>query len=380
MPKSVYLHIPFCNRICPYCDFNKYVLKGQPVYEYLEALQKEMKVTIAKHPSEQIQTIFVGGGTPTALDSEQMKIFLDAIQEYFQPQSADLEFSMEANPESVDAEKLRIMKEGGVNRLSFGVQTFEPELLRKIGRMHDQEDVYRSLRLAKEAGFNNISIDLMFGLPNQTLEMLDRTLDIAFTLDIPHFSVYSLKVEEGTFFHTLYKKDKLPLPSEEEEVKMYEHLIERMIKERYSQYEISNFARPGYESKHNLTYWRNEEYYGLGAGAHGYVAGIRHVNAGLVQEYIRLVHEQDTPYIETHQVTPLEAMEEMMFMGLRIQEGVSKQKFYEKHQIQLEDAYGSEIKDLLERQLLQTDGVRYYLTHRGIFLGNEVFATFLKDK
>lgn len=380
MPKSVYLHIPFCNRICPYCDFNKYVLKGQPVYEYLEALQKEMKVTIAKHPSEQIQTIFVGGGTPTALDSEQMKIFLDAIQEYFQPQSADLEFSMEANPESVDAEKLRIMKEGGVNRLSFGVQTFEPELLRKIGRMHDQEDVYRSLRLAKEAGFNNISIDLMFGLPNQTLEMLDRTLDIAFTLDIPHFSVYSLKVEEGTFFHTLYKKDKLPLPSEEEEVKMYEHLIERMIKEGYSQYEISNFARPGYESKHNLTYWRNEEYYGLGAGAHGYVAGIRHVNAGLVQEYIRLVHEQDTPYIETHQVTPLEAMEEMMFMGLRIQEGVSKQKFYEKHQIQLEDAYGSEIKDLLERQLLQTDGARYYLTHRGIFLGNEVFATFLKDK
>lgn len=380
MPKSVYLHIPFCNRICPYCDFNKYVLKGQPVYEYLEALQKEMKVTIAKHPSEQIQTIFVGGGTPTALDSEQMKIFLDAIQEYFQPQSANLEFSMEANPESVDAEKLRIMKEGGVNRLSFGVQTFEPELLRKIGRMHDQEDVYRSLRLAKEAGFNNISIDLMFGLPNQTLEMLDRTLDIAFTLDIPHFSVYSLKVEEGTFFHTLYKKDKLPLPSEEEEVKMYEHLIERMIKEGYSQYEISNFARPGYESKHNLTYWRNEEYYGLGAGAHGYVAGIRHVNAGLVQEYIRLVQEQDTPYIETHQVTPLEAMEEMMFMGLRIQEGVSKQKFYEKHQIQLEDAYGSEIKDLLERQLLQTDGARYYLTHRGIFLGNEVFATFLKDK
>lgn len=380
MPKSVYLHIPFCNRICPYCDFNKYILKGQPVYEYLEALQKEMKVTIAKHPSEQIQTIFVGGGTPTALDSEQMKIFLDAIQEYFQPQSANLEFSMEANPESVDAEKLRIMKEGGVNRLSFGVQTFEPELLRKIGRMHDQEDVYRSLRLAKEAGFNNISIDLMFGLPNQTLEMLDRTLDIAFTLDIPHFSVYSLKVEEGTFFHTLYKKDKLPLPSEEEEVKMYEHLIERMIKEGYSQYEISNFARPGYESKHNLTYWRNEEYYGLGAGAHGYVAGIRHVNAGLVQEYIRLVQEQDTPYIETHQVTPLEAMEEMMFMGLRIQEGVSKQKFYEKHQIQLEDAYGSEIKDLLERQLLQTDGARYYLTHRGIFLGNEVFATFLKDK
>lgn len=380
MPKSVYLHIPFCNRICPYCDFNKYVLKGQPVYEYLEALRKEMKITIEKHPSEQIQTIFVGGGTPTALDSEQMKVFLDSIQEHLQPQSADLEFSMEANPESVDAEKLRIMKEGGINRLSFGVQTFEPELLRKIGRMHDQEDVYRSLRLAKEAGFDNISIDLMFGLPNQTLEMLDRTLDIAFTLDIPHFSVYSLKVEEGTFFHTLYKKDKLPLPSEEDEVNMYERLIERMVKEGYSQYEISNFARPGYESRHNLTYWRNEEYYGLGAGAHGYVAGIRHVNAGPLQEYIHLVQEQGVPYIENHQVTPMEAMEEMMFMGLRIQEGVSKQKFYEKHQIQLEEVYGSEIKDLVERGLLQTDGARYFLTHRGIFLGNEVFATFLKDK
>jgi oxygen-independent coproporphyrinogen-3 oxidase len=380
MPKSVYLHIPFCNRLCPYCDFNKYVLKGQPVTEYLEALHKEMEHTVTKYPPQEIKTIFVGGGTPTTLDPEQMEFFLNSINEFFQPQINEIEFTIEANPETITAELLDVMKKGGVNRLSFGVQTFEPELLRKLGRMHGPEDVYRSIQLAKEAGIRNLSIDLMFGLPNQTVEMLNQTLDIAFALDIPHFSSYSLKVEEGTFFHTLYQKDKLPLPSEDDEIRMYEQLIQRMMENGYNQYEISNFSRPGFESEHNLTYWRNEEYYGLGAGAHGYVRGIRHVNADPIHEYMALVKEQKFPYIETHEVTPQEAMEEMMIMGLRIQEGISKQRFFNDFGIPIHEMYGDQIRKLLDQGLLQTDDSRYFLTKKGIFLGNEVFAKFLQDK
>jgi oxygen-independent coproporphyrinogen-3 oxidase len=380
MPKSVYLHIPFCNRLCPYCDFNKYVLKGQPVMDYLKALRKEMEHTVAKYPPQEIKTIFVGGGTPTTLNPEQMEFFLDSINEFFQPQTNDLEFTIEANPETITPELLQVMKKGGVNRLSFGVQTFEPGLLRKLGRMHGPEDVYRSIQLAKEAGFHNLSIDLMFGLPNQTVEMLNQTLDIAFELDIPHFSSYSLKIEEGTFFHTLYQKDKLPLPSETDEVRMYEQLIQRMTENGYKQYEISNFARPGFESEHNLTYWRNKEYYGLGAGAHGYVKGIRHVNAGPIHEYIDLVNEQELPYIETHEVTTQEAMEEMMIMGLRIQEGVSFQNFSDRFGVHLQEVYGHQIRKLLDQGLLQTDEGRCFLTKKGIFLGNEVFAQFLQDK
>jgi putative oxygen-independent coproporphyrinogen III oxidase len=380
MPKSVYLHIPFCNRLCPYCDFNKYVLKGQPVMEYLEALRKEMEHTVTTYPPQEIKTIFVGGGTPTTLNPDQMTFFLDSINEFFQPQIDDIEFTIEANPETITDELLYVMKRGGVNRLSFGVQTFEPELLRKLGRMHGPEDVYRSIQLAKEAGIHNLSIDLMFGLPNQTVEMLNQTLDIAFELDIPHFSSYSLKIEEGTFFHTLYQKDKLPLPSEDDEIKMYEQLIQRMLENGYTQYEISNFSRPGFESEHNLTYWRNEEYYGLGAGAHGYVGGVRHVNADPIHEYIALVKEKKFPYIETHEVTQQEAMEEMMIMGLRIQEGVSKQRFFNRFGIPLYEVYGDQIRRLLDQELLQSDDSRYFLTKKGIFLGNEVFAQFLQEK
>jgi oxygen-independent coproporphyrinogen-3 oxidase len=380
MPKSVYLHIPFCNRLCPYCDFNKYVLKGQPVSEYLDALRKEMESTVTTYPPQEIKTIFVGGGTPTTLNPEQMAFFLDSINQFFQPQTNDLEFTIEANPETITAELLHVMKKGGVNRLSFGVQTFEPGLLRKLGRMHGPEDVFRSIQLAKEAGIHNLSIDLMFGLPNQTVEMLNETLDIAFGLDIPHFSSYSLKIEEGTFFHKLYQKDKLPLPSEDDEIKMYEQLIQRMMENGYNQYEISNFSRPGFESEHNLTYWRNEEYYGLGAGAHGYVKGIRHVNADPIHEYIALVKEQGNSYIQRHEVTPQEAMEEMMIMGLRIQEGVSKQGFFNHFGVSLHEVYGEDIRKLLDQELLQMDQDRYFLTKKGIFLGNEVFAQFLQDK
>jgi oxygen-independent coproporphyrinogen-3 oxidase len=379
MPEAVYIHIPFCHRICPYCDFNKVVLKGKPVQKYLEALRKEMEKTVTLHPPNKIKSIFVGGGTPTTLNPAEMKYFIESIQQYFQPQEAGIEFTMEANPEKVDSELLYVMKSGGVNRLSFGVQTFEPDLLKKLGRTHREDDVYTSLKLAREAGFENLSIDLMFGLPNQTVDMFERTLDIAFGLDIPHFSAYGLKVEEGTFFHTLYEKEKLPLPPEEDETHMYDLLMERMEKQGYTQYEISNFARPGYQSTHNVTYWKNEEYYGLGAGAHGYVKGTRHVNAGPLNEYIERLEKDELPYVELHHVSKEEAMEEMMFMGLRMSNGISEQDFFNRYQVSLNDIFGQELATLLKKGLLSRDNGRYFLTKTGKFLGNEVFATFIKD-
>lgn len=380
MPKAVYIHIPFCNRICPYCDFNKYVLKGQPVEQYLEALDVEMERTLKEMPPSSVvdvETIFVGGGTPTVLTADQLQQFLQSIQRHFS--FAQLaEFTFEANPETMDKEKLRVMKEYGVNRLSFGVQTFDPNLLRRLGRMHSPEDVFKAIAEARETGFENISIDLMFGLPQQTVPMLHETLDTAFKLGVQHFSAYSLKVEEGTFFHTLYQKDKLPLPSEDEEVQMYADLIERMERQGYHQYEISNFARPGFESVHNLTYWRNAEYYGFGAGAHGYVLGARHINAAGIQEYIAMLsQEEKLPYIEKRSIGQQEAMEDMMIMGLRTKEGVSAERFFVQYHCHLEDVYGRELEQLMEKHLIEKTPNGYRLTKEGIFLGNDVFAEFL---
>ncbi|BAU27171.1 oxygen-independent coproporphyrinogen-3 oxidase [Aneurinibacillus soli] len=378
MTRAVYIHIPFCTNKCYYCDFNSFVTKNpQLVWDYLEALDREMEQTVHDVPPEEIRTIFVGGGTPTFLDAKQMEFFVSSVAKHFPNRSADVEFTMEANPGTTDPEKLAIMRAGGVNRISFGVQSFDDALLARIGRIHDSAQVYRSLAHAREAGFTNLSIDLIFGLPDQTPVLFKKTLDAAFALDLPHFSSYSLKVEENTLFHTLYEKDKLPLPTEEEEVVMYDMLMNEMAAHGYHQYEISNFARPGYESRHNMTYWRNESYYGIGAGAHGYVNGERHVNAGPVQHYIQLAGEQGLPRIEQFAVTQDEQMEDHMIMGLRMMSGVDEAVFSERFGVPLTHVFGDSMADLIEMGLLMRVDGRVCLTKKGIPLGNEVFARFL---
>jgi oxygen-independent coproporphyrinogen-3 oxidase len=378
MTQAVYIHIPFCTNKCYYCDFNSYVTKNpRLVWDYLDALDREMAETVRHVPPQEIKTIFVGGGTPTFLDAKQMAYFLETVARHFSNRSKDIEFTMEANPGTTDMEKLKVMREGGVNRISFGVQSFNDELLKRIGRIHDSEQVLRSLTNAKEAGFVNISIDLMFGLPDQTEKLFQETLDKAFALDLPHFSSYSLKVEENTLFHTLYEKDQLPLPTEDEEVAMYERLMEQMERRGYRQYEISNFARPGWESRHNMTYWRNEYYYGIGAGAHGYVNGTRHVNAGPLAQYMQLVQEKGLPRVEQFEVSPAEAMEDHMIMGLRMMRGVSESEFERRYKTTLKEQFGPVIDELTGLGLLAWSEDRIHLTKRGIPLGNEVFARFL---
>lgn len=377
VPKAVYIHIPFCRHICPYCDFNKVRIKGQPVWAYLEALRKEMAQALALAPPFQVETVYIGGGTPTALSFDQMRFLLQTINSLFAPFRPFVEFTVEANPGTVDGELLQMMFEEGVNRLSLGVQAFDQDLLTRLGRIHTVEDVYRSIELARAAGFSNLSIDLMFGLPGQSVDQFDETLSRALKLDLPHLSAYSLKIEEGTPFYKLYKANKLALPDEDEEADMYERVIDRLREAGYVHYEISNFARPGFESKHNLTYWRNEEYYGFGAGAHGYVKGVRYMNVEGIKEYIRLVEEKGSAQAEAHPVSKKEAMEESIILGLRLAEGISGSSFRKRFGVTLEEQYGQVLNHLLEKGLLAKDGDGYRLTKKGLFLGNEVFASFL---
>ncbi|MGE9754714.1 radical SAM family heme chaperone HemW [Bacillus inaquosorum] len=377
--KSAYIHIPFCEHICHYCDFNKYFIQSQPVDEYLNALEQEMINTIAKTGQPDLKTIFIGGGTPTSLSGEQLKKLMDTIIRVLKPSSALSEFAVEANPDDLSAGKLKILKEAGVNRLSFGVQTFEDDLLEKIGRVHKQKDVFASFERAREIGFDNISLDLMFGLPGQTLKHLDHSLNTALSLDAEHYSVYSLIVEPKTVFYNLMQKGRLHLPPQEQEAEMYEMVMSRMEAHGIHQYEISNFAKAGMESKHNLTYWSNEEYFGFGAGAHGYISGTRTVNVGPVKHYIDLIAEKGFPYRDTHEVTIEEQIEEEMFLGLRKTAGVSKKRFAEKYGRSLDELFPSVLKDLAEKGLIHNSESAVCLTHQGKLLGNEVFGAFLGE-
>ncbi|MFB6469400.1 radical SAM family heme chaperone HemW [Cytobacillus sp. Hz8] len=376
MIKAAYIHIPFCEHICHYCDFNKFYLKGQPVDEYLSALEEEIKLTLEQVPVMSMKSIFVGGGTPTALNENQLKKLLTIIQKWL-PIDGQTEFTFEANPGDLSQEKFQILHDAGVNRLSFGVQSFNDKLLQKIGRMHRAEDVFHSIEMAKKIGFKNISIDLIYSLPGQTLEDFKQTLKTAFTLDIVHYSGYSLIIEPKTVFYNLFRKGKLPIVSEDMEALMYEILMEEMEKHGYKQYEISNFSKPGYESRHNLTYWNNEAYFGFGAGAHSYVLGSRRSNHGPLKKYMTEIQDGKLPILEEHLVTKKEQMEEEMFLGLRKNRGVSVEHFMKKFAENPLTLFDDKIKQIQLRKLLNVSENHIFLTKNGRLLGNEVFQEFL---
>ncbi|WP_313798220.1 radical SAM family heme chaperone HemW [Cytobacillus sp.] len=377
MIKAAYIHIPFCEHICHYCDFNKVFLKGQPVDEYLDSLAKEIELTLNETPTEHLETIFIGGGTPTALNEQQLEKLCQIIKTHL-PYSNKTEFTFEANPGDLSEEKLRILYQAGVNRISFGVQTFNEELLKRIGRVHRAKDVFQSIALAKKTGFENISIDLIYSLPGQTISDFKETLGTSFTLDIQHYSGYSLIIEPKTVFYNLMRKGQLPSPGEDVEAEMYEVLMEEMAKHGFEQYEISNFSKPGFESKHNLTYWDNEWYYGFGAGAHSYVNGSRMSNHGPLKKYMDAVNNDRLPILEKHPVTKVEQMEEEMFLGLRKIAGVPILRFKEKFAENPLSLFEEELKTLTARDLIQVNDQHICLTKKGRFLGNEVFQSFLK--
>ncbi|MGD2197988.1 radical SAM family heme chaperone HemW [Lysinibacillus fusiformis] len=381
MARGVYIHIPFCHQICNYCDFNKFYFKNQPVDEYIEALGKEMALATQKNPESfrHIETIFLGGGTPTALSPQQLDKLLTLIRTYI-PMNCVTEFTSEANPDELSAEKLQVLFEGGVNRLSMGVQSFDQGLLQKIGRTHSNEHVYETIALAKKIGFQNISIDLMYGLPGQTMAQWKDSLEKALALDLPHFSAYSLIVEPKTIFYNQYAKGKLLLPTEDLEADMYDVLMQQMELHGLQQYEISNFAKPGYYSEHNKIYWDNDEYAGFGAGAHGYLAGVRYSNHGPLKKYMETVFAGELPIVHEHEVSQAEKREEQMFLGLRKTEGVKHKIYEEKLKVPIVAHYDSVLKELVSKGLLEHDDVGVRLTRKGRFVGNEVFQQFLLEE
>ncbi|WP_419958627.1 radical SAM family heme chaperone HemW [Psychrobacillus psychrotolerans] len=377
MVRGVYIHIPFCHQICNYCDFNKFFFHNQPVDEYIESIGKEMALWANDLQKAEIETIFIGGGTPTSLSVDQLDRLLELITTYI-PMEHVTEFSSEANPDELTLDKMQKMREFGVNRLSMGVQTFDQDLLKVLGRTHSNDHVYEVINHAKQTDFPSISIDLMYGLPNQTMDQWKASLQEAFRLKIPHISAYSLLVEPKTIFYNLLSKGKLSLPGEDLEAEMYGYLLEEMQSHGYIQYEISNFAYVGKESKHNLLYWNNDEYIGLGAGAHGYVNGKRYSNHGPIKKYMQTIDTGEQPLMMQKEVTNVEKMEEEMFLGLRKNEGVSLAKFEERYGLTLRDVYGKELDELLQRELLVLENNCVRLTSRGRFMGNEVFQYFLK--
>ncbi|MDF2536471.1 MAG: coproporphyrinogen oxidase [Bacillales bacterium] len=373
MKISAYIHIPFCTNICHYCDFNKFFIKNQPVEEYLDALKTEMNL----YGKIQAKSLFVGGGTPSALSEVQLKRLMSIINESVEIDS-EAEFAVEANPGDLTEEKLQILRDAGVNRISLGVQTFNNELLEKIGRSHHSEDVFATIEAAKLAGFKNISIDLIYGLPDQTLGQVKKDFELAVMQDLQHISAYSLIIEPKTVFYQLYNKGKLSLPSEDTEAEMYEWIMDELPKHGFKQYEISNYSKKGYESQHNLTYWNNEEYYGFGAGAHGYLQGKRYSNFTVLKKYIEYLKKGTRPILSESELTQREKMEEEMFLGLRKNQGVSLNLFEGKFNISIQVAFPKVLDELIAKGLIEIKDGYLKLTRIGKMLGNEVFQLFIE--
>ena len=372
-PSSAYVHIPFCTQICYYCDFSKVFIKNQPVDAYLEHLIQETR----SYEIGKLRTLYIGGGTPTALSAQQLAYLLTELPKVMDLSEVE-EFTIEANPGDLDTDKIAVLKDSQVNRVSLGVQTFDNKMLKKIGRSHQEQDIYDNIRHLKQAGFDNISIDLIYALPGQTMDQVKENVAKAIDLDIPHMSLYSLILENHTVFMNRMRRGKLPLPKEELEAEMFEYIIEELEKAGFEHYEISNFSKPGFESRHNLVYWDNAEYYGLGAGASGYVDGIRYKNHGPIRHYLEAVEAGKARITEEH-LTLEEKMEEELFLGLRKKTGVSKARFEEKFGISFDQRYGQVVASLTEQGFLVPDDKQVRMTKRGLFLGDTVAEKFILE-
>ncbi|WP_102026973.1 radical SAM family heme chaperone HemW [Salirhabdus sp. Marseille-P4669] len=378
MIQAVYIHIPFCHEICHYCDFTKNYYNETVADQYLDALHKEMHMYIGNE-KKKVRTIYIGGGTPTSLSDKQFRRLLSIVNQYFEV-SANLEFTVEANPGEFSQEKMKMLQQFGVNRISLGVQVLDDEFLKMLNRNHKVIDVERTVEGLHQNDMHNISMDFIYALPNQTLEHFHHTLKQAIGYNLPHYSAYALQIEPKTVFYMRYKKGKLSKPPEEIEALMYETLVEEMEIAGLHHYEISNFGKPGFESQHNLTYWDNQHYYGFGAGAHGYLANKRIVNLRPLNHYMKRIAEGEKPVLHEELITKKEKIEEEMFLGLRKSEGVSIQRFYDKYDLNIEDLYKYEVEMLKTKGWLEEVNGYLRMTKDGKLFGNDVFSSFLLEE
>jgi oxygen-independent coproporphyrinogen-3 oxidase len=379
---GVYLHIPFCKSRCSYCDFATDVYKrGEIVDRYVDALTSEI---LAAHDEKNppanaggsdlsIDTIYFGGGTPSLLTPLQLEKILSAVDKQFAVQP-ELELTVEMNPATVTLEKLKDYRSLGVNRASFGVQTFDDTELKRLARGHNAEDARMTFRLLRDAGFENISFDLIAGLPRQTLADWERNLDEALTLQPEHLSLYLLEIHDGTPLATQVRDGRQPMPDEDLAAEMYELMLDKVTAAGYAQYEISNFARTGFESRHNTKYWRLEPVYGFGVSAHSFDGSQRYANERDTAKYVSLIEGSGGAEVMREQI---DAASEFIFLGLRLNKGIDAAEYKTRFGIDLHQKYSAELKEIRDAGLIETDGRNFRLTRRGMLFSNEVFRVFI---
>ncbi len=381
---ELYVHIPFCAQKCSYCDFLSMPAESTVKKAYIRKLKEEIAFWAPKFTDRQVISVFFGGGTPSILPPGEICSLLSCIKEGFTV-AKDAEISIECNPGTLEVLKLRAYRAAGINRLSLGLQSADDRELKLLGRIHTYADFLESFDGARKEGFHNINVDLMSALPGQTPASWQQTLKKVVALKPEHISAYSLIIEEGTPFHKVYgyddetrRKGEKPLflPSEEEEREMYQFTGEYLGEKGYERYEISNYAKPGKACRHNIGYWDRTEYLGLGLGASSLIDHCRFSNETNMTLYLK------EPFVE-HTYQPLsrrEQMEEFMFLGLRMMEGVSKASFFEEFSLGLETVYGKEIDSLCREGLLAQKDGRIFLTEQGIDISNYVFSQFIMEE
>jgi oxygen-independent coproporphyrinogen-3 oxidase len=386
MSTSLYFHIPFCKHRCAYCDFNTYANQEDSVAGYVQALCKEIRTVGKSAPGLSIGTIFFGGGTPSLLTSGQYQEIFQSIHQYFEI-SSEAEISLEANPGTVSPGYLADLRAIGFNRISYGVQSANPEELRMLERIHSYSDVVDALLWSRQAGFDNLNLDLIYGLPEQTLERWKQTIKLIVGLHPEHISAYALTLEHGTPFGRWAARGLLPIPDPDLAALQYEWTMEFLEMQGYEQYEISNWSQPGRQCRHNLQYWRNLDYLGLGAGAHGYAESCRYSNVLRIKTYIErfgVIETSGLDYplteatVNQHRNSSKEDMQETMLTGLRLtHEGISKAGFKARFGEDLLEVFGLEIEKLTKVGLLEWADGSLRLTVRGRLLGNQVFMQFV---
>lgn len=377
---ELYVHIPFCEKKCLYCDFLSFSAEEDLHKAYVDKLIEEIRVQAKNYSQYQISSIFIGGGTPTVIKAVYISNIMSAIYEAFIVES-QAEITIECNPGTVDIDKLLVYKQSGINRISVGLQSTVDKELQHLGRIHTYADFLNSYEKIRESGYKNVNIDLMSALPWQTLDSWKSTLKKVVMLKPEHISAYSLIIEEGTEFSKIYgsPEGRKFLPTEEVERAMYHSTIDILKNYGYERYEISNYAKPGYESKHNIGYWTGEEYLGFGIGASSYVYGRRfHVERD-IKKYLAIDMKRDIMplYQNIHELSTKEKMEEFMFLGLRLSKGVLVTDFYDRFGIELIDVFEKVIQKNISFGLLKYENLYLKLTDKGLDLSNRVMGDFL---
>ena len=374
---GLYIHIPYCIHKCGYCDFNSHTIKQDEMDTYVDALIVEMNHYAEKYsPEKTIKTIFLGGGTPTTLTVYQLERILNECDKHFKV-APDSEITIEANPATICKGELESIRQAGYNRISVGVQSFDETELKSLDRAHRPQEIHSTIDQARKAGFSNLSLDLMFAIPKQSLSNWENNLRQALDKNPEHLSTYNLTIEQGTAFSKLQSNGKLIMPDDDHQLELYKRTIELLTVSGFNHYEISNFARPEKECKHNITYWKNTNTLGLGAGASSYMDGVRFKNVNPPAHYIQKVVDKQSAVEHSESLESRQAMGETIMLGLRLLQGISIHQFEKRFQTSFRNLYGNIISTLKKKELVTIEENHLRLSKKGLFLADSVILEFI---